>query len=133
MNFDSFIGCAVGRMTFWTSKNFSISAVDQILDKEKFSLEELLQASEIIQETQSLNGRLIAYLNKPEIVSQLLEYIVIPAPLGKFPYLILLSTPAAFSYIIPHTKLTPDIARLCDNARHYTACHLSQWSVCQAW
>ena len=70
-------------MSFWASMNYAVSSVDQILDKERFTLDELLGASEIIQETQSLNGRLIAFLNKPETVSQLLEYIVVPAPLGQ--------------------------------------------------
>jgi hypothetical protein len=36
------------------------SPVEQILDKEEFTLEELLDEEDIIQECKSLNGRLVA-------------------------------------------------------------------------
>lgn len=69
-------------MSYWGSKNYAASAVDQILDKSEFTLEELLDASEIIQETTALNGRLINYLNKPEVLSKLLDHIVLPRKQG---------------------------------------------------
>jgi serine/threonine-protein phosphatase 6 regulatory subunit 3 len=46
---------------FWKVAGFAqASPVDQILDKEEYTLEELLAESDIIQECKSLNGRLVA-------------------------------------------------------------------------
>lgn len=71
-----------GGMSFWASKSYSASTVDQILDKEYFTLDELLDATEIVQETQALNGALIAYLTKPDTVHQLLNYVLAPQTPG---------------------------------------------------
>ncbi|KAK9128076.1 hypothetical protein Syun_016873 [Stephania yunnanensis] len=56
------------------------SSVESILDKENFSLEELLDEEEIIQECKALNSRLINFLRDRAQVEQLLHYIVEEAP-----------------------------------------------------
>ncbi|PNH08035.1 Serine/threonine-protein phosphatase 6 regulatory subunit 3-A [Tetrabaena socialis] len=50
----------------------------QILDKEEFTLEELLEEDDIVQECKSLNGRLVAFLRERSTVEQLIKYIVEP-------------------------------------------------------
>lgn len=54
--------------------------MDTILDKENFTLEELLDEDEIIQECKALNTRLINFLRDKAQVSQLLRYIVEEVP-----------------------------------------------------
>ncbi|KHG05028.1 Serine/threonine-protein phosphatase 6 regulatory subunit 3 [Gossypium arboreum] len=54
--------------------------VDSILDKENFTLEELLDEEEIIQECKALNSRLINFLRDRAQVEQLLQYIVEEPP-----------------------------------------------------
>ncbi|CAA0823755.1 SIT4 phosphatase-associated family protein [Striga hermonthica] len=56
------------------------SPVEAILDKENFTLEELLDEDEIIQECKALNGRLINFLRERANVEQLIQYIVEEAP-----------------------------------------------------
>ncbi|KAK5830803.1 hypothetical protein PVK06_014598 [Gossypium arboreum] len=56
------------------------SPVETILDKENFTLEELLDEDEIIQECKALNGRLINFLREKAQVEQLLRYIVVEPP-----------------------------------------------------
>ncbi|KAF3450307.1 hypothetical protein FNV43_RR06387 [Rhamnella rubrinervis] len=56
------------------------SPVETILDKENYTLEELLDEDEIIQECKALNGRLINFLRERAQVEQLLRYIVEEAP-----------------------------------------------------
>lgn len=56
------------------------SPVETILDKENFTLEELLDEDEIIQECKALNGRLINFLREKAQVEQLIRYIVVEAP-----------------------------------------------------
>eukprot|EP00268_Persea_americana_P034177 TRINITY_DN3381_c0_g5_i1.p1 TRINITY_DN3381_c0_g5~~TRINITY_DN3381_c0_g5_i1.p1 ORF type:complete len:789 (-),score=185.63 TRINITY_DN3381_c0_g5_i1:925-3291(-) len=66
---------------FWKMPGLSAtSPVDSILDKEDFTLEELLDEDEIIQECKALNGRLINFLRERAQVEQLLRYIVEEAP-----------------------------------------------------
>ncbi|GFP82494.1 serine/threonine-protein phosphatase 6 regulatory subunit 2 [Phtheirospermum japonicum] len=50
--------------------------VESVLDKENFTLEELLDEEEIIQECKALNSRLINFLRDRAQVEQLLQYIV---------------------------------------------------------
>ncbi|KAL0321397.1 UNVERIFIED_CONTAM: Serine/threonine-protein phosphatase 6 regulatory subunit [Sesamum radiatum] len=71
----------------------TVSPVDTILDKEHFTLEELLDEDEIIQEVKALNGRLISFLQEKSQVHQLVQYIVEEAPedakkprIFKFPF-----------------------------------------------
>ncbi|KAK6932082.1 SIT4 phosphatase-associated protein family [Dillenia turbinata] len=66
---------------FWRMAGLSTaSPVETILDKENFTLEELLDEDEIIQECKSLNGRLINFLRERDQVEQLIRYIVEEAP-----------------------------------------------------
>ncbi|CAI9770812.1 unnamed protein product [Fraxinus pennsylvanica] len=62
---------------FWKLTALSASSpVESVLDKENFTLEELLDEEEIIQECKSLNSRLINFLRDKAQVEQLLRYIV---------------------------------------------------------
>ncbi|KAJ9140864.1 hypothetical protein P3X46_031458 [Hevea brasiliensis] len=66
---------------FWRMAGLSTaSPVETILDKENFTLEELLDEDEIIQECKALNGRLINFLREKSQVEQLIRYIVEEAP-----------------------------------------------------
>ncbi|CAL1402829.1 unnamed protein product [Linum trigynum] len=62
---------------FWRMAGLSTaSPVETILDKSNFTLEELLDEDEIIQECKALNGRLINFLREKAQVEQLIRYIV---------------------------------------------------------
>ncbi|KAK8641496.1 hypothetical protein V6N13_010897 [Hibiscus sabdariffa] len=66
---------------FWQLTPLSASSpVDSILDKENFTLEELLDEEEIIQECKALNSRLINFLRDRSQVEQLLRYTVEEPP-----------------------------------------------------
>ncbi|EYU43237.1 hypothetical protein ABFS82_08G126700 [Erythranthe guttata] len=66
---------------FWHMSGFSAaSAVETILDKESFTLEELLDEDEIIQECKAHNGRLVSFLRERAQVKQLIRYIMEEAP-----------------------------------------------------
>lgn len=66
---------------FWRMTGLSTtSPVETILDKENFTLEELLDEDEIIQECKALNNRLINFLRERTQVEQLVRYIVEEAP-----------------------------------------------------
>ncbi|CAH1440238.1 unnamed protein product [Lactuca virosa] len=66
---------------FWRMTGLStVSPVDTILDQENFTLEELLEEEEIIQECRALNSRLINFLRERTQIEQLLRYIVEEAP-----------------------------------------------------
>lgn len=65
---------------FWKVTGFSQpSPIEQILDKDEFTLEELLEEDDIVQECKSLNGRLVAFLRERSTVEQLIKYLVEPA------------------------------------------------------
>ncbi|KAG9445597.1 hypothetical protein H6P81_011725 [Aristolochia fimbriata] len=80
---------------FWRMPALSASSpVEAILDKENFTLEELLDEEEIIQECKALNSRLINFLRDAAQVEQLLRYIVEEPPeeaeskrIFKFPFI----------------------------------------------
>ncbi|XP_039037508.1 serine/threonine-protein phosphatase 6 regulatory subunit 2-like [Hibiscus syriacus] len=66
---------------FWRMTGLSTaSPINSILDKDNFTLEELLDEDEIIQECKSLNGRLINFLREKAQVEQLIQYIVVEPP-----------------------------------------------------
>ncbi|KAL8108435.1 uncharacterized protein LOC141670663 [Apium graveolens] len=66
---------------FWRMTGLSTaSPVDTILDKDKYSLEELLDEDEIIQECKAINSRLINFLRERTQIEQLIRYIVEEAP-----------------------------------------------------
>ncbi|XP_071690355.1 uncharacterized protein [Rutidosis leptorrhynchoides] len=61
---------------FWHLTSLSASSpVESILDKDIFTLEELLDEEDIIQECKALNSRLINFLRDRAQVEQLLRYI----------------------------------------------------------
>ncbi|XP_019431259.1 PREDICTED: serine/threonine-protein phosphatase 6 regulatory subunit 3-like isoform X2 [Lupinus angustifolius] len=80
---------------FWRMAGLStVSPVETILDRENFTLDELLDDDEIIQECKALNSRLINFLSGRPQVEQLIRYIVEEAPEDsekkrtfKFPFL----------------------------------------------
>ncbi|KAH6810130.1 SIT4 phosphatase-associated family protein [Perilla frutescens var. frutescens] len=62
---------------FWKLTALSASSpVESVLDKENFTLEELLDEEEIIQECKGLNSRLINFLRDRAQVEQLVRYII---------------------------------------------------------
>ncbi|KAI4322271.1 hypothetical protein L6164_021982 [Bauhinia variegata] len=66
---------------FWKLTALSASSpVEAILDKENFTLEELLDEEEVIQECKALNSRLINFLRDRAQVEQLLCYIIEEPP-----------------------------------------------------
>ncbi|KAI7735193.1 hypothetical protein M8C21_030850, partial [Ambrosia artemisiifolia] len=66
---------------FWRMTGLSTtSPVETILDKENYTLEELLDEDEIIQECKALNNRLINFLRERTQVEQLVRYIVEEPP-----------------------------------------------------
>ncbi|KAL8496636.1 hypothetical protein ACS0TY_020358 [Phlomoides rotata] len=80
---------------FWKLTALTASSpVEAVLDKEDFTLEELLDEEDIIQECKALNSRLINFLRDSTQVEQLLQYIVEEAPedadnkrIFKFPFI----------------------------------------------
>lgn len=61
---------------FWRTFGFhTVSAIDTILDRESFTLEDLLDEEEIVQETKTQNKKLLEFLTQPESMSQILEYL----------------------------------------------------------
>ncbi|XP_010538265.1 PREDICTED: serine/threonine-protein phosphatase 6 regulatory subunit 3-like [Tarenaya hassleriana] len=80
---------------FWRIAGLSTaSPVETILDKEGFTLEELLDEDEIIQECKALNGRLLNFLREKTQVEQLIKYIIEEPPedaenkrMFKFPFI----------------------------------------------
>lgn len=66
---------------FWRMTGLSTaSPVEAILDKDNYTLEELLDDDEIIQECKALNGRLINFLRERPQIEHLVRYIVEEAP-----------------------------------------------------
>lgn len=62
---------------FWRFGGYAnISTIDTILDKPDFTLEELLDESDLIQELKQHNSKLIEYLREDKILERLLEYVV---------------------------------------------------------
>ncbi|XP_014518364.1 serine/threonine-protein phosphatase 6 regulatory subunit 3 [Vigna radiata var. radiata] len=66
---------------FWRMAGLSTaSPVETILDRDNFTLDELLDEDEIIQECKALNSRLINFLSAKPQVEQLIRYIIEEAP-----------------------------------------------------
>lgn len=66
---------------FWRSAGFSQpSPIEGILERDEFSLEEILDEDDVIQECKSLNTRLIVFLREKQIVEKLIRYLVEPPP-----------------------------------------------------
>lgn len=68
-------------MSFWRTFGFTtISPVETILDREHFTLEELLDEEELLQECKSQNKKLLDFLIKPDILETLVGYLTTEAP-----------------------------------------------------
>ncbi|CAN8104410.1 unnamed protein product [Discula destructiva] len=64
---------------FWRFGGYAnISTIDTILDKNEFTLEELLDESDLIQELKQHNAKLIDYLRDELVLVNLLKYVVAP-------------------------------------------------------
>lgn len=64
---------------FWRFGGYAnISTIDTILDKSDFSLEELLDEGDLIQELKQHNAKLIDYLRDEPVLLRLLDYVVAP-------------------------------------------------------
>lgn len=64
---------------FWRFGGYAnISTIDTILDKPDFTLEELLDEGDLIQELKQHNAKLIDYLRDEPVLIRLLEYVVAP-------------------------------------------------------
>ncbi|KAG6037903.1 hypothetical protein E4U41_004660 [Claviceps citrina] len=62
---------------FWRFGGYaSISTIDTILDKPDFTLEELLDEGDLIQELKQHNSKLIEYLREDQVLEKLLDYVV---------------------------------------------------------
>ncbi|KJE98219.1 hypothetical protein CAOG_08217 [Capsaspora owczarzaki ATCC 30864] len=61
---------------FWKFGFHAQSAVEKILDRHVFTLENLLDEEDVLQETKSNNKRLIEYFATPEVLEQLIKYTV---------------------------------------------------------
>lgn len=62
---------------FWRVSGLNTACpVDAILDKEEYTLEELMDEEELVQECKSLNPRLTEFLKKKEVVEKLVGYLV---------------------------------------------------------
>lgn len=80
---------------FWRMAGLSTtSPVESLLDRDGFTLEELLDEDELIQECKSLNTRLINFLRGKAQIEQLVKYVIDEAPEGvdnkrafKFPFI----------------------------------------------
>ncbi|MCO5608720.1 hypothetical protein L7F22_062935 [Adiantum nelumboides] len=80
---------------FWRMAGLSTtSPVESLLDRDGFTLEELLDEDELIQECKSLNTRLINFLRGKIQIEQLVKYVIEEAPEGadnkrafKFPFI----------------------------------------------
>jgi SIT4-associating protein SAP185/190 len=56
----------------------SVSTIDNILERDDFQLEELLDESDLLQELKQHNAKLVEYLRDPKVLEQLLKYVVAP-------------------------------------------------------
>lgn len=68
-------------MSFWRTFGFhTVSAVETILDRDSFTLDELLDEEEILQEVKSQNKKLLDFLTQPATLLKLFEYITKDPP-----------------------------------------------------
>jgi SIT4-associating protein SAP185/190 len=62
---------------FWRFGGYAnISTIDTILDKPDFTLEDLLDESDLIQELKQHNTKLIEFLREDKVLQKLLDYVV---------------------------------------------------------
>ncbi|KAM0282023.1 hypothetical protein ACHAQH_003229 [Verticillium albo-atrum] len=64
---------------FWRFGGYAnISTIDTILEKPEFTVEDLLDESDLIQELKQHNAKLIDYLRQDQVLEKLLAYVVAP-------------------------------------------------------
>ena len=64
---------------FWRFGGYAnISTIDTILEKQDFTVEDLLDESDLIQEVKQHNAKLIEYLRDDKVLEKLLDYVVAP-------------------------------------------------------
>ena len=68
---------------FWRVTSLASSPVDAVLDREAFTLADVLDEDDVVQETRALNGRLVDFLAKQDTVAALVGYIVDAPPAGE--------------------------------------------------
>lgn len=91
---------------FWRVPGLSTtSPVDSVLDKDVYTLEELLDEDEIIQECKALNSRLINFLRGKAQVEALLRYVVEEPPEDA-------DSKRSYKFVISHFIV--DLNHLCD-------------------
>jgi hypothetical protein len=72
---------SLGQGDIWSISGISFSSpLNDILDRDDFTLEDLLREDELLQEIKSRNNRLIEFLSSDEAFLMLLDFIVIPPP-----------------------------------------------------
>ena len=62
-------------MSFWRTFGFSVSAIETILEKESFTLEDLLDEEEVLQETKAQNKKLLDFLTTSDSLQKLVTYV----------------------------------------------------------
>lgn len=86
---------SLGQGDIWSISGISFaSPVNDILDKDFFTLEELLEEEDLLQEVKSKNENLLLFLQKEETVQKLVEYVITSTDanagdlrLFKYPYM----------------------------------------------
>ncbi|KAL1858008.1 hypothetical protein VTK73DRAFT_7976 [Phialemonium thermophilum] len=63
---------------FWRFGTYAISTIDAIFEKPNFTLEDLLDEGDLIQELKQHNAKLVEYLREPPVLEKLLEHVVAP-------------------------------------------------------
>ena len=77
-------------MTFWKTFGFhNVSAIDSLLDRENFTLEDLFEEEELLSECKGQNQKLLDFILQPETLSHLMDYLSNepPCDVQKYPYL----------------------------------------------
>lgn len=77
---------------YW-ALDFQVPQVEQVLSRDSFSLEDVLDEEDTLQEVKTLNHKVIEYFLRPEIITQLVQLAAGPIPPDadtkrqqKFPY-----------------------------------------------
>ncbi|KAJ3443671.1 serine/threonine-protein phosphatase 6 regulatory subunit [Anaeramoeba flamelloides] len=127
---------------FWRF-NYSLkSKIDEIFEKENFTLQDLFEEEDLIQECRYGNELLIEYLTKPEIVKQILQYLLVE-PTGenidekekfKYPYfsneIIGLELFGIVDVISSDTELMDFIFSFLDNKQPLNCVYAGYFSRC---
>jgi serine/threonine-protein phosphatase 6 regulatory subunit 3 len=69
-------------MSFWTAfgNRHNGTGIDDLLDKENVTVEQVLDHDDVIQECKYMNANLIEFLAQKSVVQDLIQYVVLPAP-----------------------------------------------------